>query len=97
VGALHFEKPDAARFPAAVVGFEAARLGGTAPAALNAANEVTVQAFLDGRLCFTDITTIAAEVMSTHHFVESPTLDDILQTDGDARAAAGQLAKRKRP
>ncbi|HUV38882.1 MAG TPA: 1-deoxy-D-xylulose-5-phosphate reductoisomerase, partial [Planctomycetota bacterium] len=66
----------------------AARRGGTAPAALNAANEVAVQAFLDGRLRFTGIARVAGRVMQTHRFTAKPTLDDILRTDREAREAA---------
>ena len=95
VGALHFELPDARRFPALTVGCEAVRRGGTAPAALNAANEVAVRAFLEKRLRFPDIVDIAGEIMLTHRFEENPTLEDILQTDRDAREAA-ELAVRRR-
>lgn len=95
VGELHFEKPDAERFPAVTLGFEAARCGGTAPAALNAANEVAVRAFLDGKLRFTDIVVVVAEVMNDHRFVERPALDDVLEADRKARDAAARLASKK--
>ncbi len=95
VGALHFEKPDGERFPAVALGFEAARRGGTAPAAMNAANEVAVQAFLDGRLRFDAIAPIAAEVMNAHRFAAQATLDDILRADRAARAAAEELVVRR--
>ncbi len=98
VGALHFETPDVERFPAIALGAEAARRGGTAPAALNAANEVAVQAFLDGRLSFPSITRITSEVMHSHRFLEHPALDDVLHADSAARAAAEErvASERKR-
>lgn len=95
VGELHFERPDAERFPAVLLGFEAARRGGTAPAALNAANEVAVHAFLEGRLRFTDIADVVAGVLATHAFTERPSLDDILEADRAARAAAAELVTQK--
>jgi len=95
VGELHFEKPDRRRFPAVALGFEAARRGGTAPAALNAANEVVVKAFLEERLRFTDIPAVVAKVLRGHRFVEHPTLDEIFEVDREARAAAAELVARK--
>ncbi|HUW55712.1 MAG TPA: 1-deoxy-D-xylulose-5-phosphate reductoisomerase [Planctomycetota bacterium] len=95
VGELHFERPDVGRFPAVELGFEAARRGGTAPAALSAANEVAVGTFLDGKLRFTDIASVAAEVMKGHRFVERPTLDDVLEADRNARAAAAKLTAQR--
>jgi 1-deoxy-D-xylulose-5-phosphate reductoisomerase len=98
VGTLHFERPDGDRFPAVALGYEAARRGGTAPAAMNAANEVAVQAFLDERLRFTDVTGVVAEAMNAHRFVEHPTLEDVLRVDRAARAAAEEsVAQRGRP
>jgi 1-deoxy-D-xylulose-5-phosphate reductoisomerase len=96
IGTLHFDKPDARRFPAVALGYEAARKGGTAATALNAANEVAVQAFLDGRIRFPDITTIVATVMCEHRFLGQPTLEDILRTDSAARASADELVAAKR-
>jgi len=96
IGALEFERPDRERFPAVALGFEAARRGGTAAAALNAANEVAVQAFLDRRIGFNDITAIADEVMKGHDLLEQPSLEDILRTDGDARTAAASHVERRR-
>lgn len=95
VGELHFEEPDEERFPAVDLGFEAARRGGTAPAALNAANEVAVEAFLEERLRFTDIAAVAAEVMNEHRFVSQPSLDEILRIDRDARDTAAELVTKK--
>ena len=97
VGTLHFERPDGDRFPAVALGYEAARRGGTSPAAMNAANEVAVQAFLDERLRFTDVTPVVAAAMHAHRFVEHPTLEDVLRVDHTARAAAEEsVAQRGR-
>ena len=88
LGSLTFEAPDPARFPALRFATEAMQLGGTAPAALSAANEVAVQAFLDGRICFLDIEKLneAALTRMTH----GPLTDfDVLR---QADAAARQLA-----
>ena len=93
---LRFEKPDWKRFPAVALGFEAARRGGTAPAALNAANEIAVQAFLEERLGFTGIAVVAARVLKGHRFVEQPTLDEILAVDREASASADDLVSHKR-
>lgn len=63
LGSLTFERPDEERFPALALAREALRLGGGAPAAYNAANEVAVQAFLDRRIGFLDIARVAAETL----------------------------------
>jgi len=63
VGGLTFERPDTTRFPALLLGYEAARMGGTMPAILNAANEQAVNLFLQGRLSFPGIAGVVAAVM----------------------------------
>ena len=72
---------------------EAGARGGTAPAALNAANEVCVQAFLDNRLEFARILETVASVVAEHDYRERPTLDEVLQTETAARHAASLLTK----
>jgi len=91
VGALHFEEPDVERFPAIALAYDAARRAGTAPAALNAGNEIAVEASLDGRLRFTDIAVVAGETMNVHRFVATPSLDDVLAADRESRDAARRL------
>ena len=83
--ALDFEPPDHDRFPALELGFEVARRGGTCGAVLNAANEVAVERFLDGRLRFTDIPRACRAVLEHHHFNPAPTLHDLLVMDEWAR------------
>ena len=64
IGRLDFEKPDLARFPCLALAYDALRAGGGAPAVLNAANEVAVAAFLDGRIGFTDIAEVVDGVLT---------------------------------
>ncbi|MFO1094999.1 MAG: 1-deoxy-D-xylulose-5-phosphate reductoisomerase [Planctomycetaceae bacterium] len=83
--ALDFEPPDRDRFPALELGYEVARRGGTCGAVLNAANEVAVARFLDGRLRFTEIVRACREVLQNHHFNPTPTLDELFGMDEWAR------------
>ena len=91
-GALHFTKPDEGRFPCLALAREALRLGGTAPAVLNAANEIAVGAFLDGRIRFSDIWRIVESVLSSARIQPAQDLDSVFAADADARAAAGACA-----
>jgi 1-deoxy-D-xylulose-5-phosphate reductoisomerase len=88
IGQLAFEPPDHARFPSLGLARAAARAGGTAPAVLNAANEVAVQAFLDRRLNFTGIAAVIDKVLQ--HLDSSPVkvLGDVLDADAAARRLA---------
>jgi 1-deoxy-D-xylulose-5-phosphate reductoisomerase len=88
MASLTFEKPDTARFPGLELGFRAAREGGTAPAVLNAANEVAVGTFLSGGCLFTDIPRTIHEVMDRRDVVDEPTLEDIWLADRQAREEA---------
>jgi 1-deoxy-D-xylulose-5-phosphate reductoisomerase len=83
--ALEFAPPDPARFPALVLGHEAAARGGTAGAVLNAANEEAVGGFLAGRLRFTDIAAVCRRVLDAHPFQDEPTIEDIRRLDAWAR------------
>ncbi|MEM5428575.1 1-deoxy-D-xylulose-5-phosphate reductoisomerase [Cupriavidus oxalaticus] len=87
-GGLHFEKPDLQRFPCLGLAFDALRAGGVAPAVLNAANEVAVEAFLGGKVRFTDISRLVAQVLQAAPVGTADTLDAILDADRMARAAA---------
>lgn len=87
---LHFEAPDLDRFPCLRLAYQAARIGGTLPAVLNAANEVAVQRFLEGSLAFPDIGGLVEEIMEQHQLVESPDLDQIIAADQWARSASRQ-------
>jgi 1-deoxy-D-xylulose-5-phosphate reductoisomerase len=91
VGRLEFEPPDHVRFPSLVLARAAARAGGTGPALLNAANEVAVQAFLDGRLNFTGITTVIDKVLQRLESCPVKVLGDVLDADAAARRLASAL------
>jgi len=88
MGSLTFEAPDPERFPALRLAREAGNAGGTLPAVLNAANEIAVPAFLDGKILFPAIWHTVEAVMKRHKNIEHPHLDDILKADAWARAAA---------
>jgi 1-deoxy-D-xylulose-5-phosphate reductoisomerase len=82
---LRFEPPDFARFKALELGLEVARLGGTAGAVLNGANEAAVAAFLDGRLPFHKIIPACQDVLRNHDFDPQPSLARLLELDVWAR------------
>jgi 1-deoxy-D-xylulose-5-phosphate reductoisomerase len=88
IGTLQFEKPDFDRFPCLALAFEALRAGGTAPALLNAANEVAVQAFLDTRIGFRDIDRIIARVMHENEHGAASSIEAVMAQDARARRAA---------
>jgi len=99
-GALHFEELDEARFPAPGLARQALRAGGSAPAALNAANEVAVAAFLAGRLPFVAIAAVVAEILERdgRQQLRPASIAEALAADGRARAWAGeQIEKYTRP
>jgi 1-deoxy-D-xylulose-5-phosphate reductoisomerase len=82
---LRFEPPDFERFDALRLGLEAARVGGTAGAVLNGANEAAVAAFLDGRLSFREIVPACRSVLQNHQFDPAPSLEQVLEADRWAR------------
>ena len=90
LGALRFEAPDTERFPCIDLAYRALRAGGTLPAAMSAANEEAVQAFIDGRIRLTDIPRIVERVMDTHGNRPLADLDTVIETDAAARACAQQ-------
>ncbi|MEO8344713.1 MAG: 1-deoxy-D-xylulose-5-phosphate reductoisomerase [Betaproteobacteria bacterium] len=94
LGALTFEEPDPIRFPALPLAFAALAAGGTAPAVLNAANEVAVAAFLDGAIRFTDIANVCAATLDRLPTRPARSFDDALDADGEARKVAAALLKR---
>jgi 1-deoxy-D-xylulose-5-phosphate reductoisomerase len=90
VGSLTFERPDATRFPCVGLGHEALRAGGTMPAVLNAANEVAVAAFLEGRLPFAAIAGVITSAMAAHRPSPADDVEVILEADRWARARAAE-------
>jgi 1-deoxy-D-xylulose-5-phosphate reductoisomerase len=91
IGQLGFEPPDHVRFPSLALARAAARAGGTAPAVLNAANEVAVQAFLDRRLNFVGISTVIDKVLQRLDASPAKALGDVLEADAAARRLAVTL------
>jgi len=94
IGRLDFEAPDEARFPAIRLAREAIEVGGSAPAILNAANEIAVAAFLEGRIGFLDIAATVETVIGRSNTAPVRSLDDVRAADAAARAQALDIAGR---
>jgi 1-deoxy-D-xylulose-5-phosphate reductoisomerase len=94
LGALEFERVDTARFPCVRLAAEAIRAGGTAPAALNAANEIAVEAFLGGRLAFTGIAQVIDSVLGEVDAEPLESLEQVYAADVEARALAARFVSR---
>src|SRR3989344_4558796 len=93
IAQLNFERPDPERFPCLRLAYRAAETGGTAPAILNAANEVAVQALLDPHIGFTDIPVIIEETLARLPASADVQLEAVLAVDAQARQiATGQVA-----
>ncbi len=92
IGALEFEPPDPGRFPCLTHAREALARGGTAPAALNAADEVAVRLFLDGRIAFLEIASLVGRVLGHHRTRPAASLETVLAADREARAQTEALA-----
>jgi 1-deoxy-D-xylulose-5-phosphate reductoisomerase len=90
IARLDFEAPDLERFPCLALAYQAIRAGGSAPAVLNAANEVAVAAFLDNRLGFTAIPAVIEAVLEQLPGGDADSLDALLAADAEARALAEQ-------
>jgi len=88
---LNFDKPDLETFEALKLAYEAAETGGTLPCAMNAANEVAVDMFLQGRISFLQITEVVGQVMKEHFVNSKPVLNDIIDTDRKARELARSI------
>jgi 1-deoxy-D-xylulose-5-phosphate reductoisomerase len=90
LGSLTFEEPDLDRFPAIELARKAGEVGGTLPAVLNAANEVAVEAFVNRRIGFPEISAVVRRAVERHRTVPHPTLQQILEADAWARREAAQ-------
>ena len=88
--AYTFEPPDRETFPCLELGFEVMRRGGTAGAALNAANEAAVSRFLEGEITFLDIPRACRAALDHHHFDPHPSLDELWKVDAWARQEVGR-------
>jgi 1-deoxy-D-xylulose-5-phosphate reductoisomerase len=91
VGRLDFEQPDLERFPALRLAREALEAGGAAPCVLNAANEIAVASFLEGRIAFGDIGGLVEEALSGSRCPAPSTIDDVIATDKETRTAVTQM------
>lgn len=91
VGSLTFQEPDMEQFPCLRYAYEAGRTGGTMPAAVNAADEVAVEAFLNRKIGFLDIPGIIKQTMEAHQPVLNPALEDIMSSDRWARDFAEKV------
>ncbi len=89
-GRLEFEPPDLGAFPCLALAYQALAAGGTAPAVLNAANEVAVSSFLQGRTAFLGIPALVEDCLAALPATAAPDLDTLLAADAAARAHAGR-------
>ena len=90
---LEFHPPDGEKFPAVSMAYRAIDIGGTAPAVLNAADEIAVDAFLQGHIRFSDVPSVIDVVLHAHEPREADSLTHILQADRWARKRAGDFVK----
>jgi 1-deoxy-D-xylulose-5-phosphate reductoisomerase len=95
LGTLTFETPDLDAFPCLGLAYRAATAGGDGPATLNAANEVAVSAFLDGRLPWRGIADVVGEVLEGHRPGNVTTIEDVVESDGQARRTAAAAVDRR--
>ena len=91
VAALTFEHPDTDRFPALAIAYDVLRKGGTAPCTMNAANEVAVEAFLNGRIGYCDICRLIEKAVFSAPFTASPSVDDYAACDREVRKMVGSM------
>ncbi|MEE9187084.1 MAG: 1-deoxy-D-xylulose-5-phosphate reductoisomerase, partial [Bacteroidota bacterium] len=95
---MTFLKPDRDKFQCLDLAYRSLRMGGTAPAVLNAANEVAVQSFLDGRIRFVDIPRTIAIAIDRHRVIPKPDLEDVIEADRKTRefvrSTMGQFSSR---
>jgi 1-deoxy-D-xylulose-5-phosphate reductoisomerase len=97
LGSLEFERVDLERFPCVRLATQAIRAGGTAPAALNAANEIAVESFLAGRLAFTGIPAVIESVLGETAVEPLKSLDQVYAVDVESRALAARFVSRLAP
>jgi len=92
---LTFEPPDTRRFPCLRLAYEALARGGTAPAAMNGANEQAVKAFEAGYISFMDIPALIETVVHNHTFIPEPAIKDLLETDERSKRAIQEMISQK--
>lgn len=91
IARLDFEKPDLEKFPTVKLAYKAGKIGGTATACLNAANEEAVFAFLDGKIMLYEIYEITKKIFEAHKVIKNPTIDEIFETDKEVREETKKL------
>jgi len=92
---LSFEKPDFDRFPCLKYAYDAGKEGGTLPAVLNAANEISVNAFLNKKIKFNDIPIIIKKMIDSHNVIKNPALNEILEVDKKVKEETSNLIENK--
>jgi 1-deoxy-D-xylulose-5-phosphate reductoisomerase len=92
-GRLEFSRPDTQAFPCLGLAYRALELGGALPVVLNAANEVAVARFLEGRLAFSSISTVIEETMRAHRPAQATSIADVRRVDEWARGTADDVAR----
>ncbi len=95
ISKLTFENPDFERFPNLTLAYRALKKGGTAPAALNASNEIAVQAFLDGKIRLSDIAEINGQILNAHVPIPADSLEIVVEADVRARGDADAFVDAK--
>jgi 1-deoxy-D-xylulose-5-phosphate reductoisomerase len=93
---LDFEPPNTKIFRNLALAFEAMKMGGSMPCILNAANEAVVEAFLNGKIAFLQMPAIIEQAMQKVTFVQNPVLDDLIQTNSEARSKTMLLIENKK-
>ena len=88
---LTFEPPDTKRFPCLQLAYEALKKGGTAPAAVNGANEQAVKAFETEEISFMEIPEVIKRAVDEHNFINEPTIEEILETDNEAKRRINEI------
>jgi len=88
---LDFAEPDFEMFPCLKYAYKAGATGGTLPAVMNAANEVAVWSFLDGKIKYLDIARLIEQMMQNHTLIKNPALHDILNADKKVKEAAKNI------
>ncbi|MGR6543261.1 1-deoxy-D-xylulose-5-phosphate reductoisomerase [Paenibacillus tundrae] len=91
VGKLNFREMDMERFPCLRLAYESGKLGGTAPTAFNAANEIAVARFLQGEISFLQIEYTIEKILEKHSNIQNPSLEEILDADETSRKLANEL------
>ena len=93
VGSLNFLKPDLEKFPHLKLAYEIGEVGGSAPCVLNAANEISVEAFLEKKIKFTDMIKILKKSLENFTFVKNPDLNDLIDIDEETRRVTKKIIK----